>query len=206
MKENEVKKALEQIQPEPGARERMYANILKKAAQQAPEQAESKPKKGLSRPAVWRWCAVAACLVLLVAAIAVPKLGGGPEQDFVLAGSPYEDVAGPEGFEKLDLSIDAPEQAQDIAYCIVNGSIARVTFSSQGHRYTYEAARLEENFSGVLEEATERRAVEGREDITLERLTSGAWRACWRKGEVRYYLTNFDGASEEDIIKIIRLL
>ena len=32
MNENEVKNAFDHIEPEPGAQERMYANILKKAA------------------------------------------------------------------------------------------------------------------------------------------------------------------------------
>ena len=34
MNENEVKNAFDNIEPEPGAQERMYANILKKAAAQ----------------------------------------------------------------------------------------------------------------------------------------------------------------------------
>ena len=46
MSENEVKKAFNAIEPEDGTRERMYANILKKAAAQraaAPEENADAP-------------------------------------------------------------------------------------------------------------------------------------------------------------------
>lgn len=38
MNDNEVKNAFNHIEPEPGAQERMYANILKKAAAQKEDQ------------------------------------------------------------------------------------------------------------------------------------------------------------------------
>ena len=38
MNDNEVKNAFDHIEPEPGAQERMYANILKKAAAQREDQ------------------------------------------------------------------------------------------------------------------------------------------------------------------------
>ena len=38
MNDNEVKNAFDHIEPEPGAQERMYANILKKAAAQKEDQ------------------------------------------------------------------------------------------------------------------------------------------------------------------------
>ena len=50
MSENEIKKAFDEIEPEIGAQERMYANILKKAAAQSGEKA----MKNESTPE--RWC------------------------------------------------------------------------------------------------------------------------------------------------------
>ena len=48
MNENEVKNAFDHIEPEPGAQECMYANILKKAAAQREDQnaAENIEEKG----------------------------------------------------------------------------------------------------------------------------------------------------------------
>lgn len=46
MNDNEVKNAFDHIEPESGAQERMYANILKKAAAQKEDQnAEENTKK-----------------------------------------------------------------------------------------------------------------------------------------------------------------
>ena len=73
MKESEVKKAFDEIEPEAGAQERMYANILKKAAAQEagqPKQAHTAevklfPQKRRAMPAWRRWGAIAACFALL---------------------------------------------------------------------------------------------------------------------------------------------
>lgn len=81
MSENEVKKAFNAIEPEDGTRERMYANILKKAAAQraaAPEENADAPAaesnaspKTVPLPARrptprWkRYSAMAACLALV---------------------------------------------------------------------------------------------------------------------------------------------
>ena len=204
MKEKELKKVMEQIQPEAGAQERMYANILKKAAQQ------TAPKKKSPSPVLLRrWGALAACLALLVTvAIVMPHFFTTPDPTNppVLGGSPFEDVSGPEGFAKLDLVIDAPQGAEDIGYCILDGEIARVTFTLEGHRYTLEAPRLDGNFSGVYGEVESSICVDAKYNARLERLSSGDWRACWSKGAVNYYLTNSDGAPQESIIQILKEL
>ena len=82
MNENEVKTAFDRIEPESGAQERMYANILKKAAAQkaaAPEEKTDAPAAEndasatvvslpVRRPTpMWKRCsAMAACLALVV--------------------------------------------------------------------------------------------------------------------------------------------
>ena len=82
MNENEVKTAFDEIEPESGAQERMYANILKKAAAQkaaAPEEKTDAPAAEndasatvvslpVRRPTpMWKRCsAMAACLALAV--------------------------------------------------------------------------------------------------------------------------------------------
>lgn len=55
-----------------------------------------------------------------------------------MGSSPFEDVQSAEEFEALGFSIDAPEGAEDVAYCIYDGAIARVDFTLSGHDYTYE--------------------------------------------------------------------
>ena len=147
MNDNEVKNAFDYIEPEPGAQERMYANILKKAAaqredQNAEENIEAKQPTVQKRKTIpmWRrWGSLAACLaIVIVAGFAFPHFFDRSEPDNppVFVGSPFEDVDGPEGFEKLGFTIDAPENAENLYYCIYDGKIARVDFTLNGHEYT----------------------------------------------------------------------
>lgn len=99
---------------------------------------------------MWRrWGSLAACLAIVIAAgFVLPHFFDRSEPDDppVFVGSPFEDVDGPEGFEKLGFTIDAPENAENLYYCIYDGKIARVDFALNGHEYTYEAAKLDGNF------------------------------------------------------------
>ena len=211
MKENEIKRAFEEIEPEPGAQERMYANILKKAAAQQAAQAPAEPieKEVPAEPPrkkvipLWRrWGSLAACLVIVAAAcVALPRLWNGsqPSDPPVLGGSPFEDVSGPEDFEKLGFAIDAPEGAENVTYTIADGEIARVDFTLDGHEYTYEAAKLDGNFSCAVGEAVGSVSISAEYGAVLDRLSADTWRAHWSLDGVNCYLTNFDGAAEDAV-------
>ncbi len=221
MNENEVKTAFDRIEPESGAQERMYANILKKAAAQkaaAPEEKTDAPAAEndasatvvslpVRRPTpMWKRCsAMAACLALVVTVtlgFLSPFLSRDSEANEppVMVGSPFEDVQSAEDFEPLGFSIDAPEGAEDVTYCIYDGAIARVDFTLSRHDYTYEAAtKLDGNFSRADGEAIGSVSLNAEYDATLDRLSPDVWRAHWSKDGISYYLTNFDGAEESAI-------
>lgn len=213
MKENEVRKAFDMLEPEPGAQERMYANILKKAAaqkgnQNAEENIEEKHptvQKRKTIPMRQRWGSLAACLAIVIAAgFALPHFldRSEPDDPPVLVGSPFEDVDGPEEFEKLGFTIDAPENAENLYYCIYDGKIARVDFSLNGHEYTYEAAKLDGNFSRAEGDAVGSTALNAEYGATLDCLSPDTWRAHWNYNDVSYYLSSFDGPSEENITEV----
>ena len=222
MNENEVKTAFDRIEPESGAQERMYANILKKAA--APEEKTDAPAAEndasatvvslpVRRPTpMWKRCsAMAACLALVVTVtlgFLSPFLSRDSEANEppVMGSSPFEDVQSAEEFEALGFSIDAPEGAEDVAYCIYDGAIARVDFTLSGHDYTYEAAQLDGNFSRADGEAVGSVSLNAEYDATLDRLSPDVWRAHWSKDGVSCYLTNFDGAGEEAITTVVNEL
>lgn len=211
MSDNEIKRAFDAIEPEAGVRERMYANILKKAAarresgdieQPAMDTGSGTTQKRRSLPMWRRWGSLAACLALVLAiGIALPRMmdQDGPNDPPVMVGSPFEDVDGPEGFAELGFAIDAPEGAEDRYYCIYDGTIARVDFTLDGHDYTYEAAKLDGNFSRAEGEAIGSVSLNAEYGAVLDRLAPDTWRARWSKNGVSYYLTNFDGAEEADI-------
>lgn len=215
MNENEVKTAFDRIEPESGAQERMYANILKKAA--APEEKTDAPAAEndasatvvslpVRRPTpMWKRCsAMAACLALVVTVtlgFLSPFLSRDSEANEppVMGSSPFEDVQSAEEFETLGFIIDAPEDAENLSYCIYDSAIARVDFTLSGHDYTYEAAQLDGNFSRADGEAVGSVSLNAEYDATLDRLSPDVWRAHWSKDGVSYYLTNFDGAEESAI-------
>ena len=220
MNENEVKTAFDRIEPESGAQERMYANILKKAAAQkaaAPEEKTDAPAAEndasatvvslpVRRPTpMWKRCsAMAACLALVVTVtlgFLSPFLSRDSEANEppVMGSSPFEDVQSAEEFETLGFIIDAPEDAENVSYCIYDSAIARVDFTLDGHEYTYEAAQLDGNFSRADGEAVGSVSLNAEYDATLDRLSPDVWRAHWSKDGVSYYLTNFDGAEESAI-------
>ena len=228
MSENEVKKAFNAIEPEDGAQERMYANILKKAAAQraaAPEENADAPAaesnaspKTVPLPARrptprWkRYSAMAACLALvttLTIGFLHPFFAGDSEgnEPPVLGGSPFEDVQSAADFEeKLGFVIDAPEGAENVTYCIYDGEIACVDFTLDGHEYTYEASKLDGNFSRADGEAVGSTALNAEYGATLDCLSPDTWRAHWNRDDVSYYLTNFDGAEESAITEVANAL
>ena len=198
MNGNEVKTAFAAFEPEHGAQERMYANIMKKAAA---EKNSAAPKRR-SVPSWRRWGGLAACLaVVLAAGIALPYLTGQDEQNEppILSVSPFEDVSGPEDFAVLGFTIDAPEGAENVTYCIYDGKIARVDFTLDGYDYVCEAAELDGNFSIADGEAVGSVSLNAEYGATLDRLSPETWRAHWERDGVSYYLTNLDGAGEEAV-------
>ena len=228
MSENEVKKAFNAIEPEDGTRERMYANILKKAAAQraaAPEENADAPAaesnaspKTVPLPARrptprWkRYSAMAACLALvttLTIGFLHPFFAGDSEgnEPPVLGGSPFEDVQSAADFEeKLGFVIDAPEGAENVTYCIYDGEIACVDFTLDGHEYTYEASKLDGNFSRADGEAVGSTALNAEYGAVLDRVSPDIWRAHWSWDGVSCYLTNFDGAEESAITEVANAL
>ncbi len=209
MNENEIKKAFDEIEPDESANERMYANILKKAAEHKEISAEVAPQKRRSLPAWQRWGRLAACVAAaVVIGIMLPRITKQLVVDDppLLGVSPFEDVSGSEDFEKLGFCIYAPEGAKDMYYCIYDGEIARIDFTLNGHEYTYEAAKLSGNFSRADGEAIGSASLNAEYNAVLDRLSPESWRAHWEKDGISFYLTNFDSASEEAISETARLL
>ena len=213
MNKNEIKKAFDEIEPDESAKERMYANILKKAAEQkessAVKPAKAAPQKRRSMSAWQRWGSLAACVAAaVVIGIMLPRITKQPVADDppLLAVSPFEDVSGSEEFEKLGFTISAPEGAEEIFYCIVDGEIAQIDFMLESHNYLYRAAKLDGDFSGANGKVASSTSLNAEYNAVLDRLSPESWRAHWVKDGISFYLINFDGASEEAVSETVRLL
>lgn len=186
MSEKSIRAALENIEPADGAQERMYQNILKKTAA---------PKKA-GKPVWRRYAALAACLVLVCMAgfFALRGEKSAPVQEQpadtelsqppMMAVSPFEDLQSADGFAKLGFTIDAPEGATDVTYCIAYGDTALVSFTLDICEYRYEASR-EEVFSEAADETPT--------------MIDGS--AVWETDGVQYRLSAY-GASEEALLQL----
>ena len=191
MNEKEIRAALEQIEPADGAQERMYQNILKKAAA---------PKKA-AKPVWQRYAALAACLVLVCTAgfFALRSEKSAPVQtepadtEFsqppMMSVSAFEDLQSADGFSKLGFTIDVPEGASDVSYCIAYGDTAQVSFTLDGCEYRYEASKEE-----VFSEAADETPV----------IIDGD--AVWKTDSVQYRLSAYGSAPADAILALAKQL
>ncbi len=240
MSENKIREAFEQVEPESGAKERMYQNILKKAAAEQSvagrqnastgngTEAKEKVLTSRKRNMAIRWGSLAACAAICILAgagisqylkpgtsenpssgdLAYEQTAGSEEEGELpmLGASPIEDVEDAEAFQVIGIELAIPQDASDVSYYLVNGQIARACFTWNGNEYTYEAAASEDDFSGVSGTVENSSPIEGADGAQLEQLSGNIWRAYWSEGDIRYYLCNFDGAAEENIIELAVLL
>lgn len=206
-----IRKAIDSIEPEEGARERMLAGIKSKA--KAEEQ-----RRRMVRSRSLRWLAAAACFCLVVLGAfrfsgvlggnnVTPPDGTVEQSDPpVMDGSPYEDVANAdELYEKTGVRIDVPARAEAVGYSVYDKSIAHVRFTRDGVTYTVMAAAKSGDFSGVDGETLSSEMIDAKTSAVMTKVNvvfSGEkWKVAWTDGRVSYYLTCPADADAEAVKK-----
>lgn len=205
-----IRKAIDSIEPEEGARERMLAGIKSKA--KAEEQ-----RRRVMRSRSLQWLAAAACFCLVVwgafrfsgvlGGNVTPPDGTVEQSDpLVMAGSPYEDVADADAlYEKTGVRIDAPAGAEDVMYSVYDKSIAHLIFTREGVTYAVMAAAKSGDFSGVGGETLSSEMIDAKTSAVLTKVNddfSGEkWKVAWTDGRISYYLTCPADADAEAVKK-----
>ena len=204
MSERKIQEAIEGITPEDGAKERMYGNILRKAQQ------ETKSRK---KPLVFAGYAVAAaglCLMIVGAVFLYSQTRENPEEGGNVAiANPIVEVDSAEAFLDMGIRMDAPAGSSDVAYTVINGEIACVDFSWEGHSYTLRASVLEEDFSGLYGRETEPEILDSQQNAVMDAVDIDGnlcYRVFWNDGEIRFILSNRDGADAEALRGVYELL
>lgn len=190
-----IKNSIDNIEPESGAKERMYQNILKKAAKA--EKTKMSPAK-IARIAL----PIAACVCIVILGVTRLMPGSGvvdnPEGSTVLGGNPYVEVDDATAFAPLGISVDAPEDALDKSYAIIGGDIAEVDFSLDGHFYRLRASKSGD-ISGVNGEIISREPIENGGDAELITIKINGGGECrlveWASDGINFSLSNSDGAA-----------
>lgn len=208
---DKIERAIESIEPRDGAKERMLANIKRKAAEQNRETSETK-KKAPAFADIAKWALpIAACLVIAVVGIKViPQLAAPDEPSDVLVGSPFVTVDSADEFEKqLGITIDAPEGASGIEYAIIDGNIAEVYFSYDEKTYSLRASGQSGDFSGLYGVEAAAEQLDSANNAVLTTIRSGDQtflKLTWTDGKVNYILSDTDGGNEDEIKKIYGLV
>lgn len=211
MSEKKIKESIDAIEPEDGAKERMYQNIMKKAAQAAPEKKPAEPKKK-PIPFVRYALPIAACLCLMVIGVAkfLPGITpAGPGESTVLGGSPFVEVKNAEAFKALSITLDAPEGAQNTSYAIIDDKIAEVDFELDGKNYLARASAQEGDFSGLNGQEFSEETIDAETNAILVSVNTGTGnyqKIIWTDGRINYCLYGTDGANREQIISVYQAL
>ena len=106
-----------------------------------------------------------------------------------MVGSPFIDVESAADFEsELGFAIDAPDDAENVTYCIAYENTEIVNFTWREHSYDYTAYRI------------------GQTDVYELSSGDGIRAETWDDGEFCFALGNSDGASEEDFDELKQML
>lgn len=204
--QDSIKSAMEGIEPESGARERMLENIKRKA------EARSAPKK---RPSMTKWAIpTAACLTAAAAAVIgwrmLPPITetSDPSSDLVLVDNPIQPADSAEEFGKrLGITLDAPEKASDIQYTIIDNEIADVSFIYGSTAYNARASKQSGDFSGISGDEISAEQIDGENGAVLTVISSDETylKLAWTDGEV-YYILSCEGGDTDGIKEVYSLM
>lgn len=157
--------------------------------------------------------ALSAALLLcaaLAAGCAVGSNGGlAPSESPVQIPNPVTEVESAEAFADLGVSIDAPQNAGDVSYSIIGGTVAQVDFTLDGHAYTYRAAKGEEDISGVYETFAEEALSVNWEfeakgvSADIKTAEGGGRLATWYEAGATYSLWTADGVSDDAMSSLV---
>lgn len=190
-KNETIKPAIDEITPADGAKERMLANIKRKA-----EAGKTKPIS----VSLAKWAApLAACLIVAVITAAgvrmIPTLSqtqitSDPEQ----VGNPVRLVDSAAAFnEELGISVDAPEGSKNVQYRIVDDEIADISFVYNNTVCTLRASEKNGDFSGIDGTAVISELIDSENNamLTTETTPSGEafLKLIWSAGKTKYILS-----------------
>lgn len=195
-----IKSAIDGIIPADGAKERMLANIKRKADAQKPKPITVKLTK---------WTApLAACLaVAVITAVGVRVI---PMLNETLVVSEPMKVENPvrlvdsaAAFTKeLGITADAPEGSKNIQYMIVDDEIAEISFMYKSIDYTLRASKQSGDFSGIDGTAVLSELIDNGNNAMLTTVTDNSsdtfLKLEWNAGKTRYILSCSDHEAGEN--------
>ncbi len=212
MSKEKIKNAIDAVEPEAGAKERMYQNIMKKALKQADHESKPGGQKKLTAKILRYALPVAACLCLAATGIfrlAHGKTPDAPGESSVQIANPFVEVNSADDFKAIGVALDAPAGAENIAYTIIDNRIADVVFEIGGMSFTVRASAQSGDFSGLFGTEETLETVDARNNAVLSVVktdNSEYFKVTWTNGKVNYCLYGADGAGVEQVRAVYEAL
>ena len=197
MSEKKIKESIDAIEPEAGAKERIYQNIMKKAQQAVPVEKPAEPKKK-PIPFVRYALPIAACLCLVVIGVAKFLPGNTPmrpDESNVQGGNPFVEVESADAFRSL--------------YAIIDGKIAEIQFKLDGKSYLARASAQEGDFSGLNGEDRSQETIDAKNNAVLTEVQTDLqtyYKIVWTNGKINHCLYGTDGADKSQVLAVYESL
>ncbi len=213
--DDKIKKSIDNIEPDDSAKERMYANIMKKAQQQKTEES---PKRKTALRFINYALPVAACLCIAVFTTVLFKnnvpVESSDSEPLVQVTAPpqYEqtapDTSGKESFEQIAPLPSMPADSTDITYSVYD-SVACAAFTSGGHNYLLYAEK--DRVIGPFgdKRSSEKITYGNGTEAVLTVFDDGSvltTQVSWNNGDIHYYLCNSDNADSETVKKTAEMM
>ncbi len=99
-------------------------------------------------------CFALVCLLTACASTGTGTDASVPSQSEAQLPNPMVGQQDAAAFEALGIKLDAPESAENIAYFIIDKTLAEVDFTLDGIDYTYRASKTDKDISGVYDAFT----------------------------------------------------
>ena len=138
------------------------------------------------------------CMLVLFAlalALSLCACGKSQPEEVVQMGNPVQEVGSPEEMqEKLNISIDAPEGAENVRYSVISGTIGQVQYTLNGTECCFRVSAQKEDISGVygsFREDTTKLVIEHnvqRCETEARYTTEGGAVANWTIADLQYSL------------------
>lgn len=203
MNENNIKNSLDKIEPQKNLKEKMYQNILNKS------ELQQKNNKKIPMKIINTAIPAAACLAVFLGGIVHFNSQKPPvsdsENSLVQAVSPFENVENASAFEEIGVYIDAPENAENVTYSIIDSNIASIYFTINGHNYELRASEQAGDFSGISGEIISAEQLDSKTNAVLYKIDCAPdlyWKAAWTDGKINYFLCENGAAIYQEIKEI----
>lgn len=213
MNEKNIKAAIHKIEPEAGAKEWMFQNILKKANQTVRDPIERFDVKKKKKVPVFSYALpIAACFCILIIGIAyfIPaSVPDSPGNSLLLGGNSIIEVDNASAFNEIGITLEVPLDASDVSYAIIDRKIALIHFVINGKTFEARASSQNGDFSGLLGTQLDTENIDAKNNAILYTISEdfgNYYKMTWTNGKVNYCLYGTDGATSDDVIAVYTAL